>query len=113
MSIRSRIYLVLTVVGFAIPNLLLLRFVAENGWYLDIDAVKSILIGNKLVFAFVADLILSCLVYFYWMFREARKHDIKTPWAFVLFTLFFGLSFSLPLFLFVRQKRRDALIPKA
>ncbi len=109
---RSSIYLVLTIVGFAVPNLLILLYVRDNGWYLDVNHAEQLLSGSKLILAVVAQLGLAYLTFFFWMFREARKHDISPSWAYVIYTFVFGLSFSFPLFLFVRQKRRDALNPK-
>jgi hypothetical protein len=111
-STRSRIYLLLCIVGFVIPNFLLIGYIRDNGWHLSLDQVITLFATNKLALAVLADVVLASVAFFYWMFREARKHDIKAPWAFVLFAIFFGLSFSLPLFLFVRQSRRDALNPK-
>ncbi|NND73114.1 MAG: DUF2834 domain-containing protein [Rhodothermales bacterium] len=108
MSHRSWIYLTLAIVGFALPNIFFLWYVQSNAWHLDFDAATAALFGNRLVFAFVADLLVASLVFFVWMFREARKLAISHAWIFVLLTCFFGLSFAYPFFLFIRQRRRDA-----
>jgi hypothetical protein len=45
------------------------------------------------------------LVALVWMTHEARRVGIGRVWAFWLLTLLFGLGGTLPLFLYVRERR--------
>jgi hypothetical protein len=51
-----------------------------------------------------ADLVISAMVFFTFVYIEGRRLNMKRLWVFVPATLFVGLSFGLPLFLYFRAK---------
>nr|WP_236841424.1 DUF2834 domain-containing protein [Brevibacillus formosus] len=53
---------------------------------------------------FATDFLISCLIFWVFLFQEVRKHHIKHWWIYVAATLTVGLSFAFPLFLYFRQK---------
>ena len=50
------------------------------------------------------DLTISVIVFWFFMFVEANKLQMKNPWVYVLATLLVGLSFAFPLFLYFRER---------
>jgi len=51
------------------------------------------------------DLLVSVIVFWFFMFTEARKLQMKNAWVYLLATLLVGLSFALPLFLYFRERK--------
>ncbi|MCM3141630.1 DUF2834 domain-containing protein [Brevibacillus sp. MER 51] len=58
-------------------------------------------------FFFATDFLISCLIFWVFLFQEVRKHHIKHWWIYIFATLTVGLSFAFPLFLYFRQKTID------
>ena len=81
------IYAVLAVLGFILPIYLLVPFV--NGFNLD-----------AFLRACFADLAISSIVFWAFLFTQRVRH----AWIYVLLNLLVGLSFALPLFLFVHER---------
>lgn len=54
------------------------------------------------------DLLVLSSVVFVWMFGEARRHRIRFVWLYFLGALFIAISFFVPLFMGVRQRRLRA-----
>ena len=53
---------------------------------------------------FTTDLLITSVAFWIWSFGEARAHGMKRWWAYVIATLVVGLSFAVPLFLYVRAR---------
>jgi hypothetical protein len=49
------------------------------------------------------DIAFLSLAVFIWMGAEAKKHNIKHLWAYIVFGLIIGVSFTIPLFLMKRE----------
>jgi hypothetical protein len=98
------IYLALAVIGAIAPAVLLGAFIIDDGIGDLVDAI----FGNAGAAAVMADLTISSIVFWVWLWREAPRIEVS-PWPFVVGNLFVGLSFALPLFLYVRAgKARSA-----
>ena len=103
-------YVFLTIVGFLAPNI----FVAIESWetgnillWLDPMATLQGMFGNRISTAFIIDLLMAAFVFFYWTCHEARLHQIKNVWRIWLLTLLFGMAGSLPLFLYMREGKKN------
>lgn len=96
---KSNLYLALAVLGAILPALLLGIFIADEGFGDLGDAV----FGNLAATAVFADLSISSLVFWVWMWPQAQRAG-KSPWLFVLVNLLVGLSCALPLFLYYRER---------
>ncbi|MFP3393198.1 DUF2834 domain-containing protein [Brevibacillus sp. SIMBA_040] len=96
------IYLVLAIAGAVLPYSHFIPFLQANG--LDLKLLSSQLFVNDISSFFATDFLICCVVFFCFLFQEAKKGHIKHAWIYVVATLTIGLSFSLPLFLFFRQK---------
>ncbi len=59
---------------------------------------------NHISSAVAADLIVSCLVFFVFSWREGRRLVLGHLWVYPLASLCLGLSVGLPLFLAVRAR---------
>jgi hypothetical protein len=97
------VYLALAVLGAIVPIALGLVFLKEHG--LDGgEAVRQLFGSTASTLAF-ADLTISSLVFWVWLASEAPRRGIRRWWPFVAANLLVGLSFALPLFLYVRSTR--------
>lgn len=97
---RSRtVYLVLAVAGAVAPYVFFARFFAAEGVGLGF---VSALFANDASGGFATDLLISSVVFWAYVFAEARQGAVRRPWLFVVVNLTIGLSCALPLFLWAR-----------
>ncbi len=97
------VYLVLAIVGLLVPGYFIVRLVLQPG--LGVAALLAPFSNNLLVALLGADLAVSSLVFWVFVYRESERRGIPAPWLFVLANLLVGLCFALPLFLYVRHGR--------
>ncbi len=105
-------YLSLAVIGFVIPNIYVAIESIETGnilLWLEPTATLTGMFGNRISTAFILDLLIVVLVFFYWTYRESKKHDIKNVGLIWLLTLLFGMAGTFPLFLHWRSKSMNSL----
>lgn len=98
---RSSLYLLLAVLGAALPWSFFARFFAAEGLAGDF---LGALFANGAAGGFTSDLLVSSLVFWVFLFPEARRVGVGAPWAFVVVNLLIGLSCALPLFLWRRER---------
>ena len=91
------IYLTLAVIGALVPAVLLGAFIVDHG----IDDLADAIFGNAAAAALMADLTISSIVFWVWLWREAPRIG-ASPWPYVVGNLLVGLCFALPLFIYVR-----------
>ena len=97
---RKNIFLLLAVVGFIAPYYFFLQ-VRE----FDLTALFQQFSASALLSGIAMDLFVSVIVYWFFMFTEAKKLDMKNAWLYLLATMLVGLSFALPLFLYFRERK--------
>ncbi|SRR6266404_1822208 len=97
----KRVYAVLCLLGFSVPYYFFLRFAAEHG--LRLSVLVNQLFANPITAFFAADVILSSLVLWVFMYQEIRKRTIKLWWVCIIANLAVGVSLALPLFLLLRE----------
>jgi hypothetical protein len=105
------VYLTLAVIGYLAPGVPMVIESARSGnllFWTNPQRTTSELFANLTSTAFALDLAAVVLVALIWMTREARRVGIGRVWAFWLLTLLFGLGGTLPLFLYVRERRLHA-----
>jgi Terpene cyclase DEP1 len=98
-------YLVLAVIGFAGPYYFFIAFLKAHG--LDGKAFLQELFGTPISTFFAVDLLLSSVVFVRYLRQEASRYRINRWWLYLIALLTVGLSFALPLFLYVRETRID------
>ncbi len=97
------LYLLAAFVGAALPLSYLFRFLSAHGP--DLPLLLTQLFQTDISAFFGVDVIISGLVLLVFIRREGRRLRMKGPWACALATLLVGVSFGLPLFLFLRERR--------
>ena len=102
-----KLYLILAIIGYLIPNFLMLVETIENKnillWTRPSDTITALFI-NRISTIFAIDLLFAVLVFFIWLTIEGKKLNMKNTWKYILFTLLFGLAGTFPLFLWAREK---------
>ncbi len=91
----KNVYLILAIVGAVVPYLFFFQFFAAAG--LDLPAFVSALFLNGAVAGFTADLLISSLVFWVYLFS---RDDGPAPWPFIVLNLTIGLSCALPAYLY-------------
>ena len=101
------IYLLLTVIGFLVPNILVVQESFETGnilLYANPLATLEGMFANRISTIFGIDLLIAVGVFFVWSYVESKKIGFKRIGIIWLLTLLFGLAGGFPLFLYVREK---------
>ncbi|MEK6407874.1 MAG: DUF2834 domain-containing protein [Acidobacteriota bacterium] len=100
-------YLVLCGLGAVLPYSQLIPWVAIHG--LNLSLVFRELFSTRIGGFFGVDVMVSAVVLFIFIRSEGRRLAIQHLWLPVLATLLVGVSFGLPMFLYMRQRRLDEL----
>ena len=111
MSGRARLYLALAVPGYLLPGVPMVLESARSGnvlFWTRPALTTAELFANLTSTAFALDLLMVVVVAAIWMWHEARRVGIARVWRFWLLTALFGLGGTLPLFLWVRERRLSA-----
>ena len=101
----KKLYAALAVAGFLLPMSQLLPFVRQSG--LDFGAFLAQPFANPASSMFALDLLVSCAVFWTFVWAEGRRTGVSHRWIYVAFTLLVGLSFALPMFLLARERSRE------
>jgi hypothetical protein len=104
MNIRTG-YLILCIAGFVLPYSQFLPWAAAHG--LDASLFTRELFSNRIGGFFGLDVIISACVLVSFVVSEGRRLNMSRLWLPVIGTLLVGVSFGLPLFLYMRQARVD------
>jgi hypothetical protein len=102
----KRLYLALALAGFILPYYFFISFLAANG--LNLSLLIEQLFGTPISAFFAVDLLITTVVFWVFLYREAGRLHMKRVWAYVAATLLIGPSFALPLFLHFREARLAA-----
>jgi hypothetical protein len=78
---------------------------AEDGF--NLPSLIQPLFANNFMKGVAMDLTISVIVFWVYVFVEANKLQMKTPWVYLLATLLVGLSFAFPLFLYFRERKLE------
>lgn len=102
---QSTFYLALCAPGIVIPFAFIIQF-----WGISqptVSLFSTSIFANHVSSAVAGDLIISSLAFFSFLFYEGKRLSMKNLWLFIPATLFVGLSFGLPLFLYFRAKNLE------
>ncbi len=95
-------YLILAIVGAVVPFMFFLGVFHDE--VVPLTGFLPTLFANGVAGGFAADLVITSLVF--WIYMFAAK-DGPTPWPFIVMNLFVGLSLALPAYLYWREARGD------
>jgi len=96
----KNVYLGLAIVGAVVPYLFFFSFIGDSG--IDLAAFLSAAFANGSAGGFTADLFISSLVFWIYLFTHPEG---PKPWLFIALNLTIGLSCALPAYLYVRERR--------
>lgn len=101
----SRLYVLLLVLGAALPLAFFIPFVAAEG--LDVPLFLAQLFANRISSFFAMDVLVSGGVTIVFILVESRRLALRAgPWC--LLGLVVGVSLALPLFLWLRQRHLES-----
>jgi hypothetical protein len=95
-------YLAAAVLGTALPLSQFLPFLAAHGP--DARRFLEQLFANHVSAFFAADVLISSLALWLFVFHEGRRRGMKNLWLYPACNLAVGVSLALPLFLFFRER---------
>jgi len=96
------VYLVLAIIGAAIPVLFFMQHFGAEG--LALPAFVAAVFANPAASGFTSDLLISSFVFWIFMFQAGEKGP--GPWGFIVLNLLIGLSCALPAYLYWRERGR-------
>lgn len=96
------LYLALAILGGVVPYLFFFQFIGSFG--LDLPGFISALFVNGAAGGFSADLLITSLVFWIYMFQQHKNSNEPKPILFIILNLAIGLSCALPAYLFVRER---------
>ena len=99
------IYLVLCCIGTALPYWQFVPWLMQHGMNLPLFVRE--LFTNRISAFFGMDVLVSALVLIVLMRVESTRLDVRRRWLPVLALLTVGVSFGLPLFLYLRESRLE------
>jgi Terpene cyclase DEP1 len=104
----KHLYLGLCVIGTLLPYSQFLPFVRENG--VDAHAFIEQLFATRIGAFFAWDVIVSSVVLWVMVVVEGRRAGISYRWVPIAANLLVGVSLGLPLFLYLREARRELAV---
>lgn len=99
------IYLGLAILGTLLPLAQFYGFLTEYG--LDFGSFFEQLFVNHVSSFFVWDVLISALIVFVFIQQERRKQPVDHYWVAYVGLFLAGVSSGLPLFLYLRERRRS------
>ncbi len=94
-------YLAMTVLGLVVPYAVFISWINSNG--LNISLLLLEISDSKISLFAWLDVIISAVVLIGFILFEAKRLEMKKIWIPILGTLTVGVSFGLPLFLYMRE----------
>ena len=98
-------YLLLCIAGLVLPYFQLIPFLREHGP--DLGLFFQQLFSTRSGAFFAWDVIVSSVVLWVFVLGEGRRAGVKHLWAPLVANLAVGVSLGLPLFLYLRERRRE------
>ncbi len=102
----SHVYLLLAILGALVPFIFFFTFFVEHG--VDLNLFVSSLFVNGAAGGFSADLLITSVAFWVYCWEMHRRGKGPSMWPFAFLNLVIGLSFALPLYLFVSHVTRNA-----
>lgn len=98
-------YLILCILGIALPYSQFIPFLFENG--LNLELFFEQLFTNRISAFFGMDVVASSLVLWTFVWFEGSRLKMKSLWIYIASNLLVGVSLALPLFLLMRQRKLE------
>ena len=99
-------YLILAIVGAIIPYAFFFQFIQAEG--VNLPEFVSALFVNGAAAGFSADVLLTSLIFWLFMFQQLKKSNSPKPFLFIFLNLTIGLSCALPAYLYACEKSQES-----
>jgi hypothetical protein len=99
------IYLLLCIVGFAVPYAAFVPWLIEHGP--GGRLFLQYLFANRISAFFALDVVVSAVVLLRFSALESRRLRMHNRWIILAATLLVGVSLGLPLFLYLRERQLE------
>ena len=104
----QNIYLLLCVLGFALPYSQFIPFLTEHS--LNLNLFFEQLFANRISAFFAMDLLISSITFWMFLYWEGSRLKMSNLWVYVVCNLTVGLSLGFPLFLLMRQRKLEQVL---
>ena len=64
---------------------------------------------NNISLAFVTDLLFIVILFLFWSYKESKQYNMKNIVLVWAYTFAFGIAGGLPLFLYLRERHKEAI----
>jgi hypothetical protein len=99
---RKNFYLILCILGVVLPYSQFIPWLAENG--LNAPLFIHQLFANRISGFFAWDVLISAVVLVGFIRSEGKRRGMRLLWLPILGVLSIGVSFGLPLFLYLQER---------
>lgn len=103
MTNRERFLAVVTVIGFVVPNVMLVMWISQQG-SLDPAGFLAAVTDTLPARQFTYDLLICCLAFIGWTTWDAPRSRVRAWWVIFPATFLVGLCFGIPLYLWMRER---------
>lgn len=104
---RRRLLLLLTVIGFVVPNTFVVTYFREHGVSRDTAAAFfAEWMASTPTRALTADLGITSVAFGLWSLWDSRDNNVKHWWLVPVGTGSVGICFAVPLYLLLREYSR-------
>jgi hypothetical protein len=101
------LYLVLAIVGAVVPYVFFVQHFSSEG--INLGGFVAALFANPAAGGFTADLLLTSLVFWIFMFPQRNREKGPHPIFFIVLNLLIGLSCAFPAYLYAREREEAAV----
>ena len=95
-------YLLAAIVGAIAPYATYFGYLA---YVPGASGALSLAWGSPIAAATLVDFTISCFAFWPFLIAESRRLALRHWWFFIAANIFIGLSFALPAFLYLRERR--------
>lgn len=105
MTAKVRLLLALTVIGFVVPNVFVVVYLAREG--LDLGDYFGAWFEVLPAAQITVDILLSALAFLIWAAWDGPRSGVSRWWLSIPATFLVGLCFGLPLYLYLRERNAE------
>lgn len=99
------LYILLCVIGAVLPYYFFLPFLIENG--INLQMITDLLFVNKVSSAFGINALITSIIFVIFISIENRKTKLPNLWIPILASSIVGVSFGLPLYLLLKEYKKQ------
>ncbi|MHB8243496.1 MAG: DUF2834 domain-containing protein [Solirubrobacteraceae bacterium] len=104
---RTRILFALTILGFAVPNVMVGMFFAEHG--VDLGRYFGNWLATLPSSQLTVDLVISGVTFIGWSAWDGPRTGVSSWWVTIPATCLVGVCFAIPLYLLLRERAVDSM----